>query len=462
VQNINQSSDVPAQDPLEVICHLSAYSAVLTLVTVASPEQMAQVAKQVKAGYPGRSLMVHASSLGLGVSLLQKLMDYFQLVDPVSQSDQWEALRSAAQTHAEGTDPLLVLVERGDLMTLDLLMEAAELSQLAPHALSICILGMNGYDRGLTEDRCTVPLYRIDMPIAELPGVSANIAEPMASLDSVIVPTQADEAEKGASSLSVGSDQNAQRHSPSVRLLGLAGVREKLMALLDKTLVVGGLELPLLHAAAATVALLIVLILAIDGLSGDESQQSVALESVTLSVPERPAFSADSPLDRSHDRALPAETTAESRALLPKETVPAKTTGLSDEGNLSAGQQDMKVAKEPKSLNSAGSLAADVSEQVNSKVPENRSNPGVLAEDGFVVQLFGSWEKARADDFIHQWRANVPGDLQRVLTRRDGKAWYIVVMSKYSSRDEARAAIALLPTSLSRQSPWIREASSIK
>lgn len=460
MQNVDHSSGIPAQDPVEVICHLGAYSAVLTLVTVSSPEQMTLVAKQVKAGYPGQSLMLHASSLGLGVSLLQKLTDYFQLADPVSRSDQWEALRSAAQTHAEGTDPLLVLVERGDLMTLDLLMEAAELSQLAPHALSICILGMNGYDRGLTEDRCSAPVYRIDMPVAELPGVPAKSTESMQSFDRVVVPPQEDEAELS----SMSSAQNQQRSRVSEILSGFAGSREKLTTLLDKTWVVGGIQLPMIQAGAAALVLLIILVLVVDGLSGDESQQAVTLESVTLSVPERPAFSADSQTIGSSEKSFPADTSPQPRDTLQGavSSVPDRSAGLSDKAETAPAQQGVEVAKEPKSPNNVGPLAAGVPKQVNSKVSEASAKLGGLPEGGFVVQLFGSWEKARADEFIRQWRANVPGDLHWVTTRREGKAWYIVVMSNYSNRDEARAAIALLPTSLSRQSPWIRETSSIK
>lgn len=78
-----------------------------------------------------------------------------------------------------------------------------------------------------------------------------------------------------------------------------------------------------------------------------------------------------------------------------------------------------------------------------------------LPKDHYVLQLLGAQEEATVKRFLSQYPS-----LRKVAyykTWRQGKPWYVVVQGDYPSDAAARAAIAQLPASLQKQSPWIRK-----
>ena len=83
-------------------------------------------------------------------------------------------------------------------------------------------------------------------------------------------------------------------------------------------------------------------------------------------------------------------------------------------------------------------------------------------ESGYIVQLLGSHSSTGAETFRDQWQSQVTGTLYRYQTTYKGKDWFVVVSGVYSSRAEARAAVNAMPSSLRKQSPWVRPVGDVQ
>lgn len=81
-------------------------------------------------------------------------------------------------------------------------------------------------------------------------------------------------------------------------------------------------------------------------------------------------------------------------------------------------------------------------------------------QSNFVVQLFGSYQRASAERFIG---ANQLGSRAVVVpTLRDQKTWYVVVSGSYTNRTKAQTAIAELPEAVRRLNPWVRSVKDLR
>lgn len=81
-------------------------------------------------------------------------------------------------------------------------------------------------------------------------------------------------------------------------------------------------------------------------------------------------------------------------------------------------------------------------------------------QSNFVVQLFGSFQRASAERFIG---SNQLGSRAVVVpTLRDQKTWYVVVSGSYTNRTKAQTAIAELPAALRRLNPWVRSVKDLR
>jgi len=77
-----------------------------------------------------------------------------------------------------------------------------------------------------------------------------------------------------------------------------------------------------------------------------------------------------------------------------------------------------------------------------------------LPSGSYVIQLFGSYDKASALSFIHKHRKLKEFALLR--TRHKRRDWYVVVHGPYSDKQQALRAIRGLPASVRRLQPWAR------
>ena len=77
--------------------------------------------------------------------------------------------------------------------------------------------------------------------------------------------------------------------------------------------------------------------------------------------------------------------------------------------------------------------------------------------NGFVVQLFGSYQSANAAAFREDWQDDVAATLYQYQTTHNNKPWHVVVAGVFNTRAEAKAAVDTMPQALRRQSPWVRD-----
>ncbi|MGB1062352.1 MAG: SPOR domain-containing protein, partial [Ketobacter sp.] len=444
------SSGTDATDYVELICHLGAYSSVMTLVNGYTPDQIDRLSHAVRAMYPAESTLIHASSLGLGYSIEQRLAEYFQ-INPAQFGANTRSLMMERASQTGSTDPLLVVIERGDLMTINQLEEASELALMAPQQISFCILGMNDFDRSLADQKGSAHIYRIRLqpPANWQPAQSAR-----PDLEGV----------SPSDNNNPGFDEQTDSDLRDEQTGFIASMRSKLEDLIPahESQNPSGSEsdrrFPKMHLVALGLVLLILLISLMDMFleeSKPEPPATTPVEVRSLDIAAPPVLSSDS--------AFKEVTPVEKKADEPPSRVitnPAKTSKHVDQYHLvetsprptvesqSRKTEETQISEQPKSARSAV------------KQPVQSSN--LPAGEGYLVQLMAAENKSGADDFIARWAANAPTPLYRLKTKRNDQVWYIVYMAPYGSRQTALADISRLPIELRRQKPWIRPLSAVR
>lgn len=84
----------------------------------------------------------------------------------------------------------------------------------------------------------------------------------------------------------------------------------------------------------------------------------------------------------------------------------------------------------------------------------------LAAEDGYIVQLLGTYSKGSADTFRSEWQDQIPLYLYRSSYKE--REWYVVTTGIFSDPFSAQEALEGLPEQLRSQSPWIRPLSQVK
>lgn len=77
----------------------------------------------------------------------------------------------------------------------------------------------------------------------------------------------------------------------------------------------------------------------------------------------------------------------------------------------------------------------------------------------FTLQLISSASKAGMDDFARRYAKQ---GVRYYRRRSAGKELFVAVVGEYSSREQARSAMAALPVKLRKSSPWPRTLSSVQ
>ncbi len=81
------------------------------------------------------------------------------------------------------------------------------------------------------------------------------------------------------------------------------------------------------------------------------------------------------------------------------------------------------------------------------------------AQKGVLIQLFGSYKLAAAKKFKRTLTSRQNAKIYQ--TKRNQRTWYLVVLSGYANKAQARNAITSLPVNLKAQKPWIRSAKGL-
>jgi DamX protein len=105
---------------------------------------------------------------------------------------------------------------------------------------------------------------------------------------------------------------------------------------------------------------------------------------------------------------------------------------------------------------------AEPSPPPNAAVGKPRTTQWLRQQPGkyFTLQLFATASRDKRDEFIR--RQDHAERFAAFETRRDGTLWYVVAYGSYSTRAEATAAAAALPSSVGRVQPWIRSFASVQ
>lgn len=86
----------------------------------------------------------------------------------------------------------------------------------------------------------------------------------------------------------------------------------------------------------------------------------------------------------------------------------------------------------------------------------------LAAKQGYVVQLFGGYEKDNADKFAKTWGPQIRSSLYQYETTHKNKRWFVVVVGIYPTHAEAAAAVRSFPSKLRSETPWIREVRAVQ
>ena len=214
---------------------------------------------------------------------------------------------------------------------------------------------------------------------------------------------------------------------------------------------------------------------------GSEAVQETATESAPGAVAETPSETGSGSV-----REPPVAGGAASRsvAVQPGPSVPERAAGVdvtpapveSPASKPAATQvQTVTTAEPPVQAGSRPQATAPVKPKPESGFPSTtkskstRSSTGggikgeawlaSLPHGAYVIQLFGSYDRAGALAFIHKHRK--PGGFALLRTRHNRRDWYVVVHGQYAGKRQALRAVRHLPASLRRLKPWAREAAPL-
>ena len=459
---------------LELLAHLASFSEML--VAVSGPDGSGKttlaMALSAQCEEPESSLFI-AADLMLGLpAILQAIARYWdmpQLPDDLVAAR--DAVRQAAQEQAENGKSLLIVIDQAEQLDQDTLNAISHFALLAPQTISFALFGTAGFELLFRQSPASAPLH-----VLELEPLSSDDAALLLQL--VYTPGQP---------LPLNPDELASIYDmsggwPSALLLAAE------LFLLD----------PSVDAPAASVSvdkkparfplahiLAIVVVAAALGISflfrGDDA--SDAEPEVTEAV--APAVPAVVPqtMGASRDQE-PAAEESKAGALSSLETEtsevkPPQVASLPDynyvakESNAAVDSPAEEAQTNESSVVKADSADVKAAEPVLK--PEPKAAPPVEAgrtytsaektllatADGFIVQLFGSYQSANAASFRKEWQGKLVGSLYQYQTMHKGKPWHVVVAGVFNTRDEAKAAVDTMPPVLRRQSPWIRDITAV-
>jgi len=462
---------LPAQlKQLELLAHLASFSEMLVAVTGPEGSGKTTLAKALSAQCeePEFSLFITADMM-LGLPAILKSIaahwDMPQLPDDLVAAR--EAVRRTAQEQAEEGNSLLVVIDQADQFDQDTLNSIAHFALMAPQAISFTLFGGSGFEYLFRESPAAAPLH-----VVELEALTMD--ESALLLQQVYCPGQP---------LPLEQDELADIYEssggwPAPLLLAAE------YFLLDKdaepaakaavTEAKAG-RFPLAHLLAIAV---VAAALAISFLYRDDTQET----------PEEVIADAPSEVIEADPIVLPPVAQVEEAAPEPApdlsaleietaQVKPPEVASLTDYNYVEKKTDDTEQAKAvaDKKVDVAAKRAektpAAVTEQKPVVAPKaaapSRSYTAaekvlLNSSNGFVVQLFGSYQAENAAGFRNEWQDKIVGSLYQYQTVYNNKPWHVVVAGVFNSRPEAKAAVDTMPQALRRQSPWIRDIKDVQ
>lgn len=85
-----------------------------------------------------------------------------------------------------------------------------------------------------------------------------------------------------------------------------------------------------------------------------------------------------------------------------------------------------------------------------------------LPRPQYVLQLVSSPHKRVLERYAREKLPDIPAAPQIVLTMREGRPHYVLLLGPYESRQQGRQALAGLPAEVKADQPWVRPAASVQ
>lgn len=434
------------QQVLELITHLTLYSSMLVVVTGPHGSGKTTLAYQLlhRSAHPDDIIVIDGSIM-LGVSeILRRVGDLLQQPIPENRSVALELLKLQAQQKAELGRSLVVAIDQAEQLDTETLNELAQLALQIPQGLSIALFGLTGFEKNITGGPNQAPTH-----IQHLEPLSEYGAQQL--LQQVYSPGQP---------LPLSEEEFTAIYRQSQGLVGalllqagdvfLATAEDKIAANHRKKLLKKGKiaeHFPVTHVLAL-LFLLVALLLSYFYKPNKEDahaveQAAVQPEDVLRGLP-LPKEKPKAPKETANDFNF-SESAEKIEAVEVVETEEAKPVSAQPQINDAPVQTKPKKAAKP---------------QTTERSSTDRNQLKAI-EQGFIVQLFGSYEQENAQKFKQDWQT-LNTRLYLYETENNNRPWFVVVAGTYSNKNAASQAIKGWPAELQKASPWIRDIKTVQ
>jgi len=479
---------------LELICHLSSYSAMLVAIgysdrnmaddlRLAVFEQYRTVSDVVQldaASLVKPAILIGLTAQQLGIEAL-----------PADDVSAREALLEFARRRAQEHDPVMIVVTEAEKLSPDMLASIGQLALMSSHSLAFCLFGESGFDALLKEGPTSAPIHRIQLGAFAASGSEGDEFPDLEmdfSADFSIASGRKDFDESllglDAPALDLSDKPSREERQTSAGREGsgsaLAGFKRKV-----STLVAGfkGSDSrafkPLFIIIPSVVALTLIAVGWLYSPTGEQPDVEVTRLDIpeVVSAKDVPAFGV-----RESENVIGEIEKPISRQSVDADKIKASNA---DVGELSSNRSDLKtelVANEGLVVRSdtpEASTADATRAVVKSAVVESNSAATVSASPktvaskvglpawvdaagGWGVQMLGTSDSDGASAYVKRWQKSAGGKLAVIKTSRNGKPWYVVVGGSFTSRNAASGWAGKLPAAMKNGTPWVRELAAIR
>lgn len=457
---------------VELLSHLASYSELLVAVTGFEGAGKSFIANNLAAQReaPDETLLLTASVM-LGMpAILSSIAAHWDM--PAIHEDgaqAREAIRNEAIDRSEAGGNLLLIIDQADQLDAETLNDIAHFALLAPQAISVVLFGAPGYETHFRNSPAQAPVH----VLAVEPLSDSEISTLMASVfgDGDVCP--------------FGDKELADIMMDSGCLPGpaLRQGERILSSSMRPAATASGAGFPLrniLAIAGVVTAIAMVFIYQWDTSSkNDELSPEIQAQLASVKDFNYPSSGVDPQAETGGseettlaDRVVVEATDSEAVSAV-NEKVESTDSGSevaeANPGSFSE-MEALSIAGVGSETPSAeGGVAQPQAESVEASITQPKTpsytpdEQALLApESGYIVQLLGSYSSTGSETFRDQWQSQVTGTLYRYQTTYKGKDWFVVVSGVYSSRAEARAAVNAMPSSLRKQSPWVRPVEDVQ
>lgn len=462
VENFSMHSLLESQSRhVELLSHLASYSELLVAVTGPVGAGKSFIANSLAAQReePDETVLLTASVM-LGMpSILAAIASHWDMPSVNEDSvEAREAIKNEAVSRSESGGNLLLIIDQADQLDAETLNDLAHFALLAPQALSVVLFGVPGYETQFRNSPAQAPLHVLGLEPLTINEIHTLLTQAYGDGEDCVL------SQSELSELMMSSDclpGSVLEHA------------QQILTATARTHTAGSKGFPLRNTLAIAG---IVTIIAMVGLSQLATEppvinSTVLIEDVVDPVERTPIADFNYPEARQEALSSVAEPATDSLAVGTETSmdIPEQPASLTEaqntKSNLEVATSDSsevsEIIKSSSSVNGLDASAVVDTPNSDKLEPAELSHGGgehalLLADSGYIVQLFGSFSEESASKFGDTWQNQLTGTLYRYQTVHQNRDWFVVVAGIYATRNEAVAAVNTMPERLRSQSPWIR------